>query len=868
MSTKPLLIYYPDAKKQGHPMKKMNKPVPTRLFILILFCTLLANPTIQRAYTSNFELSPSLENSVKVNLTHGMVYSTFSSRVLGLQELHGPQWWAIRMHNEKDETGGLLRSPQISVQTPMDWNAIKSINPTNETIDAGTERVFTWTRDYLVQGNTLNAKLSSKEETEFTLPFDSSRSFSLGTISKKYVIGTLTVKVVPQLETLPNSILTIIINAWETIEVYPEILGHTLVLLGVNHIKPSSVVVDTNHLQLELEKWKKGQEICLQVDLRIKNRLYKPDNNLKSSIRYVPGVHIAYTEKEENIIEYIGSRGTFRATGLGQLDFSANGTYQWLTEGPYPHTTRAVWYQQISSPTELLVEIGIGKYYLKKDMDPGARIGDVYFEINTGNMTHPFRAPELGYEERLYQTYNSRPGPVYIPDQPQTLPIIATIQVFDLDDSTAENLTEEPQTIKIESFEELISNRLHIFNLSDIYFEAFIRPTTRIRDPSSRYQDLGAAQLNNSLPNDEFLLNQWYWFEIGTDRIWAVYDPSNFDEVRVAIIDTGVDITHPDLQNSFLRDALGRIIGRNTIDNNGDVMDDSPSGHGTMMAGIIAAEINNSDFFAGIAPNVRIMPIKIVNEYGISLASDVAEGITFAVDHGADIISVSVGSYLTSYMVEAAIRNAYDNGILVITAVGNERTQKATIPAVYQETLSVTGVHRIEDNLVFADEFSNYGPNLTSSMRSPWVSAPAINIWSTNSTSLGNGTGIASGTSFATPIVSASVALILGYAIHKQIDISPELIWWLLQASATDLGPNEWDPYYGYGLVNVSGAIELLNLLGNVSIPSKSSFFAANRQQITNLQRYMSLNAKTSEIEFVTTRTINLKKILKKIEER
>ncbi|MFX0200889.1 MAG: S8 family serine peptidase [Candidatus Hodarchaeota archaeon] len=848
-------------------MIKMNKPVPTRLFILILFCTLLASSSIQRAYINNFEIHPSLNNTVKVNLTHGMVYSTFSSQVLGFQELHGPQWWTIRMHNEKDETGGLINSPQISVQTPMNWNAIKPINPVNKTIDAGTERIYTWTRDYLVQGNTLNAKLSSKEETEFAFPFDSSRSFSLETISKKYVIGTLTVKVVPQLESLPNSILKIIINAWETVEVYPEILGHTFILLGVNHIKPSSVVVNTNHLQLELEKWKKGQEICLQVDLRIKNRLYKPDNNLKSSIRYVPGVHIVYTEKQENIIEYSGSSGTFRATGLGQLDFSANGTYQWLTEGPYSHTSRAVLYQQISSPTELMVEIGIGKYYLKNDMDPDTSIGEVYFEINTGNITHPFRAPELGYEERLYQTYNSRPGPVYIPDQPQTLPIIATIQAFDRDDSEAENLMEDPQTIKIESFEELFSNRLHIFNLSDIYFEVFIRPTTRIRDPFSRYQESGMAQLTNSLPNDEFLLNQWYWFEIGTDRIWADYEQSNFDEVRVAIIDTGVDFTHPDLQNRFLRDALGRIIGRNTIDNDGNVMDDSPTGHGTMVAGIIAAEINNNVFFAGIAPNVRIMPIKVVNEYGISLASDVAEGIAFAVDQGADIISVSLGSYLTSYLVEAAIRNAYDNGILVITAVGNERTQKATIPAVYQETLSVTGVHRIEDNLVFADEFSNYGPDLTSSMRSPWVSAPATNIWSTNSTSLGNGTGIASGTSFATPIVTASVALILGYATHKQIDISPDLIWWLLQASATDLGPNDWDPYYGYGLVNVSGAIELLNLLGNVSIPSKSPSPTTNLQKNSNSQRYMSLDVNTSEIELEITKTINLKKIRGKIEE-
>ena len=288
-------------------------------------------------------------------------------------------------------------------------------------------------------------------------------------------------------------------------------------------------------------------------------------------------------------------------------------------------------------------------------------------------------------------------------------------------------------------------------------------------------------------------------------------------------------------------------------------MDDSPTGHGTMMAGIIAAEINNSQFFAGIAPNVRIMPIKVVDRNGASHASDIAEGIDFAVDHGADLISVSVGSYLTSDMVKTAIYNAYDHGILVIAAVGNERTTKATIPACYQETLSVTGVRRFADYIVFADMFSNYGPDLTSSTRSPWVTAPAVDIWSTNSTRYGNATGIASGTSFATPIVSAAVALILGYATHRKIDLHPELILWLLQASARDLGPKGWDPYYGYGLVNVSRAIELIKSMGNVTISRENSVPGVSLQLNTKSQHYICSSPTTSEVGRVIARTIRPK---------
>jgi len=784
-----------------------------------------------------------------------MIYSTYSSHVSGLQTVKGSQWWQFRVFNNKDETGDLMYSPKISVQTPVNWNDICYIDPINETRDSGFERKYTWEKAYLVQGNTLEAKICSRAETEFSLPFDSYRSFTPETISEKYAVGTLIVKILPQIDAIPNSLLTITIEVGESDEVNAEFLAHTLFLRSVDGIQYMNAQVGPNNIKLQLGKWKKYQEISIRVDVRIRNRLYHPDNHSNHSIRYVPGVQIAYTEKNETVIDYTGNNVDYTIPELGILDFSAIGTYRWVTEGPSPHTTRMVWYQPISSSTDQLVEIGISKFYLKTDKDPGESVGEVYFELTPENMPS-FRAPDLGYEETLFQTNNPRPGPIFIPDQPITFPITATIEAFERDSSLVEKLTTEPLTITIETFEDLVSRPFYVFNLSDIYFEVFVRPATRIRDPSVQYQELGSPQFPDFLPDDEFLQYQWYWFEIGCDKIWASYEPTNFSEIIVAIVDTGVDFTHPDLRSKILRDDQGHIIGRNTIKDDVNIMDDSPNGHGTMMAGIVAAESNNLRFFSGIAPNARIMPIKVVDKDGASRASDVAEGINFAVKHGANVISVSIGSYLTSDIVQQAIFNAATNGILVITAAGNERTTRATIPAVYWETLSVTGVRRVTDHLVFADTFSNYGPDLHSTKRSPWVSAPAVTIWSTNISRGPEKIGVASGTSYATPIVSATVALILGYAGHNDIDLSPELIWWLLQASAVDLGPKGWDPYYGHGLVNAFHAIELINSLGALTVQIENPMSDVPFIYYTQTQQQMLSSSKTIESQSMGSNAI------------
>ena len=115
--------------------------------------------------------------------------------------------------------------------------------------------------------------------------------------------------------------------------------------------------------------------------------------------------------------------------------------------------------------------MGIKKFYLKTDKDPGESVGEIYFEFTTEDMIQPFRAPEPGYEETLFQTNHPHPGPIFIPEQPITFPFIFSIEAFERDKSNIEPLTESPQQITIETFEELISNQSWQYNLTDIYFE-------------------------------------------------------------------------------------------------------------------------------------------------------------------------------------------------------------------------------------------------------------------------------------------------------------------------------------------------------------------------------------------------------------
>jgi thermitase len=306
------------------------------------------------------------------------------------------------------------------------------------------------------------------------------------------------------------------------------------------------------------------------------------------------------------------------------------------------------------------------------------------------------------------------------------------------------------------------------------YFESI--PTVSYSEPNYIY-------LQNEIPNDLLYSRyQWNLPAIDTEAGWTLSRGKK--GVAIAVIDSGIDLDHPDLVHRLQK-------GYNVLADNAIPEDDN--GHGTHVAGIIASQPNNREGVAGITWFNPIMPIKALNSEGYGTSFDVAKAIHWAVDHGAKVINLSLGNYQPSTMLEEAIRYAYDRDVVLIAASGNDSTAQPSFPAAYPEVISVGAV---DPDLSFA-HYSNYGTYLD-------VVAPGTNIASTFSQ---HRYAALSGTSMAAPHVTALAGLIRSLNPHLTNDDVKQIII----KTATDLGENGKDPYYGYGLINVYRALELAN---------------------------------------------------------
>ncbi|HVF86480.1 MAG TPA: S8 family serine peptidase, partial [Pyrinomonadaceae bacterium] len=286
-------------------------------------------------------------------------------------------------------------------------------------------------------------------------------------------------------------------------------------------------------------------------------------------------------------------------------------------------------------------------------------------------------------------------------------------------------------------------------------------------------------------PNDPQFAEQWALNNTGQrngkhkadiDAIKAWDRTHGSGKVVVAVLDSGVDYTHPDLvTNMWIRpdniapyfdDHLGEIDdehGYNAAENNGDPMDQN--GHGTHCAGIIGAEGDNGEGIAGVNWKVEIMPLKFMSAGGFGTTKDAIEAINYVIARkkagvNVRIISASWGSTQRSRALEDAIRKAGEEGILFVAASGNSNANTDRVPH-YPSSYSlpnVVSVAALNRNDEIAS-FSNYG------QKSVHVAAPGVEILSTW---LNNDYKEASGTSMATPVVSGVAALILS----KESDLS------------------------------------------------------------------------------------------------
>lgn len=273
----------------------------------------------------------------------------------------------------------------------------------------------------------------------------------------------------------------------------------------------------------------------------------------------------------------------------------------------------------------------------------------------------------------------------------------------------------------------------------------------------------GVVYLQQRKPNDSIWPEQWGLQLIGLPDAWEVTVGS--PAIKVAVLDSGVDSSHPDLRGAVLP-------GYDFV--NGDGAPDDDNGHGTAVAGVIAARTNNGTGASGVCWTCSILPVKVLSNTGHGEMSDVAKGIVYAADHGARVINLSLGGAVASELVSDAVQYATEKGVVLVGAAGNAGANTPYYPAADPSVVSVAATDR-SDRLY---SWSNHGA---------WVSvtAPGCNIGPIKNGGFEqvSGPGYADfcGTSSATPIVSG----LAGLALAARPDATPAEIVDALRRSTT-----------------------------------------------------------------------------------
>ncbi|TCS83346.1 S8 family serine peptidase [Tepidibacillus fermentans] len=323
-----------------------------------------------------------------------------------------------------------------------------------------------------------------------------------------------------------------------------------------------------------------------------------------------------------------------------------------------------------------------------------------------------------------------------------------------------------------------------------------------LKDPNVEYAQPNYLYHTFSNPTDPSFGQQWYLSKVKAPDAWNTL-PANAADVVVAVVDNGVDVNHPDLKNNILLNNY-----YNAVNPSVSIDATKTNGHGTEVAGIIGATINNNIGIAGVSPKVKIMPINVFNGEEAS-ETDLVEGISYAVDHGAKVINLSLGTYGYGYSLKEAIDYAYQKNVVVVAAAGNDNIDLPTYPASYANVISVGAT----DNFDKKADFSNYGSTVD-------IVAPGVNIYST---APNNQYKFDNGTSMASPIVAGAAALLLA----KNPNLTVDEVTNILLKSSLDIGPKGVDDTFGYGRLDIANAMVTASTYTDDQWESNDSFSTA-----------------------------------------
>lgn len=284
-------------------------------------------------------------------------------------------------------------------------------------------------------------------------------------------------------------------------------------------------------------------------------------------------------------------------------------------------------------------------------------------------------------------------------------------------------------------------------------------------------------------PGDPYRVHQWGLDAVGEGTLLGGERGTG---TTVAVVDSGVDAGRPELAHAVVDgwSVFGDDWGSDTL------------GHGTGVAGIIAARADDGRGMAGLADGVDLVSVKVVDEEGGAWASDVAEGILWAVDRGVDIINVSLTTDVDAPVLRSAVRTAVEEGVLVVASAGNHGADGN--PTMYPAaTTGVVGVAALDDTWS-PPGFASHGD---------WVdlAAPGVRVFTT---APGGRHVVVNGASFAAPFVVGALAQLLSVAPDTtEGTISPASAVERLQDAAVDLGPPGWDPRTGAGALDLAAAL-------------------------------------------------------------